>query len=60
MSDFSSIIFDIIYRNKPFIIFIPDSNYSDIKNKYTYNYYNLIKDMKEGKILFKNKYFNVE
>ena len=26
VSDFSSIIFDIIYREKPFIIFIPDSN----------------------------------
>ena len=60
VSDFSSIIFDIIYRNKPFIIYIPDSNYSDIKNKYTHNYYKLIKDMKEGIIPFKNKYFNVE
>ena len=60
VSDFSSIIFDIIYRNKPFIIFIPDSNYSDIKDKYSYNYYKLIKDIKEGIIPFKNKYFNVK
>ena len=26
ISDFSSIIFDIIYRRKPFIIYIPDAN----------------------------------
>ena len=60
VTDFSSIIFDIIYRNKPFVIFIPDSNYSDIKENYIYNYYKLIKDMKEGIIPFRNKYFNVK
>jgi len=27
ITDFSSIIFDFIYRRKPFIIFIPDYNY---------------------------------
>ena len=59
VTDFSSIIFDLIYRKKPFIIFIPDSNYSNIKDNYHENYYMLIKEMKEGKIYFKNKFFNV-
>ena len=31
ITDFSSIIFDFIYRRKPFIIYIPD--YNDILNK---------------------------
>ena len=60
VTDFSSIIFDFIYRKKPFVIYIPDSNYSYIKNNYIYNYYKLIKDMKEEKIYFKNKYFNLK
>ena len=59
VTDFSSIVFDIIYRRKPFIIYIPDSN--DPKNKYIYtnDYYELIESMKNGSIYFENKYFNI-
>ena len=59
ITDFSSIIFDLIYRNKPYIIFIPDSNYTNIKDNYNKDYIQLIKDMKEGKINFKNIYFSI-
>ena len=34
ITDFSSIIFDFIYRRKPFIIFIPDNNDALISDKY--------------------------
>ena len=37
ITDFSSIIFDIIYRKKPFIIYIPDANDTEIKGNYTKN-----------------------
>ena len=57
VSDFSSIIFDLIYRRKPFIIYIPDANDPEIKNLYTKNYYELIQSMKNGSIEFENKYF---
>ena len=60
VSDFSSIIFDIIYREKPFIIFIPDSNDPTINNIYTSDYSHLIKDVKDGKISFQNTFFSVE
>ena len=60
VTDFSSIIFDLIYRRRPFIIFIPDSNDSTIENKYNENYVKLIKDMKNNKIEFENKYFSVQ
>lgn len=60
VTDFSSIIFDLIYRKKPYIIFIPDSNDPLIETKYTKEYYQLIKDMKNNKIKFENKFFTVE
>lgn len=60
VSGFSSIIFDLIYRRRLFIIFIPDSNDSTIENKYEKNYFKLIEDMKNNKIQFENKYFSVQ
>lgn len=60
VTDFSSIIFDQIYRKKPYIIFIPDSYDPLIENKYTLEYYKLIKDMRNNIIKFENKFFNAE
>ena len=59
ITDFSSIIFDLIYRKKPFIIYIPDANDPNIENIYNRNYYELIQSMKNETIKFKNKYFNI-
>ena len=59
VTDFSSIIFDLIYRKKPYIIFIPDSDDPLIEIKYTFEYYKLIKDMKNDVIKFKNKFFSI-
>ena len=36
VTDYSSIIFDLIYRRKPYIIYIPDSKDPNIKKKYLY------------------------
>ena len=60
VSDFSSIIFDLMYRNKPFIIYIPDGNDPTIEDIYKYEYYELIQGMKNGSIYFENKFFNVK
>ena len=60
VTDFSSIIFDQIYRKKPYILFIPDSYDPLIENKYTLEYYKLIKDMRNNIIKFENKFFTVE
>ena len=60
VTDFSSIVFDAIYREKPFVLFILDSNDPNIKKIYSPDYSQLIKDFKEGKIPFKNTFFNVE
>ena len=59
ITDFSSIIFDMIYRERPFIMYIPDSNYTDNKNNYIENYYKLIQELKKGIIYFRNIYFNI-
>ena len=59
ISDFSSIIFDLIYRKRPFIIFIPDANDPQIENAYTKNYYELIQSIKNGTITMENKYFTI-
>ena len=48
-----------MYRRKPIIIYIPDAYDPNIKKIYTYEYYNLIEQMKNGTIYFENKYFNL-
>jgi hypothetical protein len=60
ISDFSSIIFDAIYRRKPFIIYIPDAYDTEIKNIYERTYYEVIESLKNGTIYFENKYFGIE
>ncbi len=60
MTDFSSIIFDIIYREKPFVIFIPDSNDPTLNDIYSDCYCKLIKDIKDGTISFQNTFFSIE
>ena len=59
VSDFSSIIFDYIYRRMPFIIYIPDANEIDIEFIYDKNYYELIQSLKNGTINFINQYYNL-
>ena len=60
VSDFSSIIFDLMYRRKPIIIFIPDANDPYIKYNYKKNYFELITYLKNQTIYFENKYFTIE
>ena len=59
VSDFSSIIFDSIYRRIPFIIYIPDSNETNIELIYDKNYYELIQSFKNGTINFINQYYEI-
>ena len=54
VSDFSSIIFDIMTRGKPFIIFVPDTDDPEIEKSYTDDYIRLISRMKENEFNFKN------
>jgi CDP-glycerol glycerophosphotransferase (TagB/SpsB family) len=60
ISDFSSVIFEIIYRKKPFIIFVPDANDPNIINLYNQEYYDIINGLKNGSIYFENKFFDVD
>ena len=60
ITDFSSIIFDIMIRNKPYIIFIPDSEDPNIDNIYIEDYTNIIKKLKNETICLKNIFFNLE
>lgn len=59
ISDFSSIIFDLMYRNRPFILFIPDSDDQKINELYDDDYFNIINEIKNDSIKFENKCFNV-
>ena len=60
VSDFSSIIFDMIYQRKPYIIFIPDAFDSEIKYTYEKGYYDIINSFKNKEINFKNIYLNLD
>ena len=59
VTDFSSIIFEYIYQKKPFVIIIPDGKDPKINQLYRHDYFNLLKDLKSGKIGFKNKFFDI-
>ena len=59
ITDFSSIIFDVIYRRKPYIIYIPDAYDKEIENIYERIYYELIQSLKNNTIYFENKFFTI-
>ena len=42
ITDFSSIIFEIMRKRKPYIMFIPDANDPLIKKKYVPEYFDII------------------
>ena len=60
VSDFSSIIFDLMYRGKPIIIFVPDSNEPNLDLLYTDDYSKLIEDMNRRKYHLENHFNTVE
>ena len=60
ISDYSSIIFDIIYRKKPYIIYIPDAEDPNINKIYKNNTYEVINKFKTNNFKFKNVYFDIE
>ena len=59
VTDFSSIIFDMIYRRKPYIIYIPDSNDSNIYNIYRERCYKIINNFKNNEFKFENVYCDI-
>ena len=60
VTDFSSIIFDMICRKKPYVIFIPDANDPNITKYYKIYYYNTIKSFKNSSLNILNKYFELD
>ena len=60
VTDFSSIIFDILIRYKPFIIYVPDSEDNNLEILYNQTYFDIINGLKNDSINFENKYFNIE
>ena len=60
VTDFSSIIFDMICRKKPYVIYIPDANDPQIKKIYKNNYFKTIKFLKKKSFNFLNKYFELD
>ena len=59
ITDYSSIIFDMIYRGKPYIIFIPDANDPKIKYKYEKFCYTIIKNFANNYFGFQNVFFDI-
>jgi CDP-glycerol glycerophosphotransferase (TagB/SpsB family) len=60
ITDFSSIVFDFIYQNKPFILYIPDLEEPFLQDIYIKQYYDIINGLKNGSIYFENKYFKIK
>ena len=59
VSDFSSIIFDMIFRKKPYIIYIPDAKDKSINKIYKQINYDVIKDFISNKFQFENVFFDI-
>ena len=60
VTDFSSIVFDLMYRRKPFVIYIPDTEDPSINKIYSDDYHYLIKNMRNGNFHFENIFFNIK
>lgn len=59
VSDFSSIIFDMIFRKKPYIIYIPDAYDKNLKNIYKPINYDVINKFISNEFQFENVYFDI-
>ena len=59
ITDFSSVIFDFMVRNRPYIIYIPDSEEPFLKTIYDKDYYNIINKFKKGSFQFENTFFSI-
>ena len=60
ITDFSSIIFDFMACKKPIILYIPDSEDTNLNKIYTKDYYNTINRFKNGEIHFENTFFEIQ
>ena len=60
ITDFSSILFDLMYRNKPFIIYLPDGDDPLVDQLYTPDYIDLIKRMNNREFNIANICNNVD
>ena len=60
VSDFSSVIFDLMYRGKPYVIYVPDSDDPNIDKIYSKDYVDLINRMKNGTFNIANKCDTIE
>ena len=60
ITDFSSVLFENIYRKKPYVMYIPDANDPNLKDIYTKGYYDIINGFKNGTTYFKNIFFDIE
>ena len=49
----------MMYRRKPFILYIPDANDPDIRNIYFKDYSQLIESLKNGTFYFENTFFDI-
>ena len=59
VTDFSSVVFDIIYRRKPYILYIPDAQDRKIKKNYRVHCYKIINNFKNNDFKFQNIYFDI-
>ena len=60
VTDFLSIIFDLMYRNKPYIMFIPDWNDTTLRDIYKPDYVDLIESFKNKTQEIENLFFNTK
>ena len=59
VTDFSSIIFDAMYRRIPYVIYLPDGIEPDVEKNYTIQNAEIINCMKNGSCPIQNKYLNM-
>ena len=60
ITDFSSILFDAIVQKKPLILYIPDGLDTNLKDIYTYQYYETITKLKNGMIFLSEIFLDLK
>ena len=60
VTDYSTLVFDFVYLNRPYVLYIPDLDDPEIEDIYKPEYYEFYEKIKSGQVKIDNLFFNVD
>ena len=60
ITDFSTLVFDFVYLNRPYVLFIPDLDDPEIEDNYKPEYFEYYEKIRNGKVKLDNFFYTVD